>query len=415
MPGPSKLRILIAAYYFPPSNVVGASRVSKFVKYLLRRGVEIDVVTVDASHYGMGQDTAERPYLSDPNLRIFRTGAVRRRVLVREEGIYWLPYLLPQLMRLCRGRRYDAFFITGNPFFSFAAAPMLKRRFGLPYILDFRDPWSMAPYRRPTRLNRALAGLIGRVEASAVGNADVVLNVTEQATALYRDHYTARGVPAQRFVTIPNGVDAEDLAGVEPRPAPARFTLVYAGKFGGFRDPRPFFEGLRRFSSKHGLGPSDIHLVHVGQAEPDVLRVAEELGMAKFVTNTGHVPYREALGHIAGASVGLLISGGHAYEPTTKVFDYIGLGRRILALAPRHGFLFENLAKYPPAVLVENTADGVFDALTRLQDPSFVSEGGTALLPQFSRQQQADQLYDVVRTLAARGAASPGLSSSMER
>src|SRR4051812_7313100 len=113
---------------------------------------------------------------------------------------------------------------------SFLAAPILKRSRGVPYILDFRDPWSMYPYQQSTFLNTTLARVIRWVEGTAVRGAEVVVNVTDDASRLYIDHYAKDGVPSDRFVTIMNGVDLEDLADVQPIPQPAAFSLIYSGK-----------------------------------------------------------------------------------------------------------------------------------------------------------------------------------------
>jgi glycosyltransferase involved in cell wall biosynthesis len=399
MLGPHRLRLLIAAYYFPPSNVVGASRVAKFVKYLLRLDVDVTVVTVDPRHYGKARDRELPGFIGDPSLRIKTTRALSRRWGVREEGLYWLPYLLPTLVRSCREHQYDAFLITGNPFCSFAAAPALRALCGIPYVLDFRDPWSLSPYRRATALNRLAAGLIRRIESTAIAHADYVLNVTDPATALYQKYYSERGVPGSRFVTIPNGVDLEDLTDVEPEPMPASFSIVYAGKFGGFRDPSPLLHAIKRLVRGRDLSPSEFRLVHVGQPEREVLQTAEKLGIDEFVTNTGHVPYRKALAHIAGASASVLISGGHPYEPTTKIFDYMGLGCRILALAPCHGFLFEQLSKYPGSLRADNTPAGACTALERLFLERSRPAARGMLPPEFSRERQALQLHALLTQL----------------
>ena len=39
-------KLLVIAYYFPPDGSVGTFRISKFVKYLMREGWDIKVITV---------------------------------------------------------------------------------------------------------------------------------------------------------------------------------------------------------------------------------------------------------------------------------------------------------------------------------------------------------------------------------
>ncbi len=393
------LKVLVIAYYFPPSNLVGAFRVQKFVKFLSREAsVSIDVVSVDENLYR--QKGASR-FAESEKLKIHRTGVFRGKLPVREEGIYWLPKLIPFLAALTRKKKFDVLYITGNPFFSFLAAPIIKRLRAIPYILDFRDPWSLSPYRKKTHLNKALFGLIRLIEKSAVKNASYVLNVTDDATAMYKEEY--KNLDPSKFLTIENGVDTEDLTAPEIK-SPYGFTMVYVGKFSDFRDPEPLMGALGAFVKKRGLVPDDFRFVHVGGFEPKVAKAAREAGIEEYFENTGYLDYPEVIGRIKGSDLCVLVSGGHPYEPTTKVFDYMALGKGILAICPEKGFLADALTEYGGGKMVPQGKEEIGGALEYFYDARTEQKSAPILPEKFRRDIQAQKLLALFRKCANKRA-----------
>ena len=96
-----------------------------------------------------------------------------------------------------------------------------------------------------------------------------------------------------------------------------------------------------------------MNLLHIGREEPEILRLAEETGVADRVFQIGPLSYSETIAHGLGADALLLIAGGQPTEQTGKVFDYIGCERPILAIAPSHGEIAKVLRDIPGAWLVE--------------------------------------------------------------
>lgn len=359
-------KLLVIAGRFPPAGGVGSFRVTKFVKYLRNFGWEPVVLTVRESDYSAGV-WLDRGLEKDipGGVQVYRTPRVRTR-FVNEEGILWLPYLLMHLFRMVRRERPELLFLTGGPFFPLLAGPVARLLWGLPYVIDLRDPWKLA--RRPVarrswkaKLEQVLTRL---AEPLVLRFAHRVICATGQMVEEYREAY--QHLPSERFTLITNGYDPEDFAAVEPVKFPEP-TIVYTGKFStteAFRDPTPFFVALRVLADRN----RPLRFVHVGSKEPKVAERASALGVDHLVECAGARPYHEALAYGKGAAVLLLIGGGQKTEQTGKVFDYLGCQRPVLALAPPDGGIAEALRGQAHARVLDT------------QDPAVIADTITEML-----------------------------------
>ncbi|MBT9164249.1 MAG: hypothetical protein DDT23_00240 [candidate division WS2 bacterium] len=342
--------ILIVAYHFPPDGVVGAQRVAKFSKYLKKFKWKVKVVTVKENYYSY-----KNPELLDSlsGVEIVRTERLPPFIPgVNEEGFYWGPLLWFVLKKEIRKQKPDIVYFTGGPFYHWILAWLLKRIYHLPYILDFRDPWSLNPYRKKqvTTFSWLARWLEKKLEPLIINEADLVVNVTEEATLMYQEKY--HHLSEKKFVTLPNGVDREDLAEIGEGINFTPFDIVHTGKFGSFRNPRSFFEAYRLFIDRFSLTPTDTRFVWVGIPEESILTLLKDLNLKQYCQIVGFKPYKESLKYIQGSKICLLIAGEHPYEPTTKIFDYIFLDKYIIAQALQGGFISRVLKEYGKGDLV---------------------------------------------------------------
>src|SRR5206468_9883898 len=99
----------------------------------------------------------------------------------------------------------------------------------------------------------------------------------------------ARGLgPKGRVVTIANGADFDDFAGLEYRRG-ERFRITHTGSFFGKRDPRPFLQALAQ------SGLDDVVARFVGDFRLADREWAESLGLGYRLELHPYVARREAL------------------------------------------------------------------------------------------------------------------------
>jgi glycosyltransferase involved in cell wall biosynthesis len=211
----------------------------------------------------------------------------------------------------------------------------LKARFGLPWVVDYRDPWAhgLAKLLPPTwraRLERLKERMVLR---AADG---IVVNTPLARQALVRE------VPelAPKMTAITNGYDPQSFASDdEPPKQPATFSIVHTGEIYSGRDPRPLFDALASMQPPPHTKP--LRLTFLGQSSDprhDWPGEARRLGLENIVEFTGHVSYHEALGRMKRADILLLLdTSGRRVGIPAKLFEYFGARRPILALAESQG------------------------------------------------------------------------------
>lgn len=392
----SMRKVLVIAQYLPPAGGVGTFRATKFIKYLRGFGWEPVVLTVCKDSYPKNL-WLDRSLENDlpPDANVHRTRVWHSRI-INDEGIRWLPYLLPAAVRIIRKERPEAIYITGGPFFPLIAGPITKRLFRLPYVIDLRDPWKTAR-RGSKRVGlRALIGelLTGIVEPWVIRGASRVICVSQTMCAEYRELYPR--LSENKFVVITNGYDPDDFEGIAPVLLDSP-TIVYAGKFRtseAFRNPVSFFRALKLLTDRG----QRINLLHIGREECEVSKLAEQEGVADLMVHIGPLGYTETLAYSLGADVLLLIGGGQLTEQTGKVFDYLGCKKPVLALAPKNGGIAGVLGAVPNAVVLDEADPETIAA--NLDDLCFgpwqPRDVATVSYPDYQRRYLASLLSEVL-------------------
>jgi glycosyltransferase involved in cell wall biosynthesis len=389
---PSRRKLLLVAAFFPPAGGVGTFRALKFAKYLPRFGVDVDVLAMREEVYRQRRCQMDEELLSQvsPRTRIHRTRIAQIPGL-RDVGLLWTIRLPMDLHRVLKTAKPDVLMFTGDPFFPMVLAPFVRCVYGCRYILDFRDPWSLAEHDSPRGFKLKLADAAARVgEWFALRWCDAAVVVSEPMREAFEQRYprTHGGL-----VTIPNGFDPEDYQDATPDPRAAN-ALLYAGKFKTgemYRNPASLFLALAMLKGE-GLS---LPFIHVGRVEEKVVAAAATAGLPSEATKwLGPQPLRATIGLIKGSKVGVVIGGGQRSEQTTKVFDYMACGIPILAIVNPESSVAAVLKSYPLATIVSNDSAEIAGGIRRLLalNPSVESSNPD----EYSRPSQAARLAALI-------------------
>src|SRR5262249_38119993 len=154
---------------------------------------------------------------------------------------------------------------------------------GIPWVADLRDSLVAHPHRDADRLlvrakeqsEHAVARLVTRF-------ADAVTCVSDAIAAEVSERS-----PRGRVLTISNGSDSDDFAGLE-RPASDRLRLTHTGSFFGKRDPRPFLAAVQR------AGLDDVVVRFLGDFRSSDREWAESLGLGDRLELIPYAPRRRS-------------------------------------------------------------------------------------------------------------------------
>lgn len=372
-------KVLVVAYLFPPIGGIGVQRSLKMVKYLRQFGWEPYVLTVDPVYHAtydpslMQQVPAgvviERVPQSDPSvfLRMRQAkgaqnatstsgenhtaagvsqrikGAVlsavktsvktlKDLVMIPDDQALWYLRAREKAVEMVRRHQIDLIYTTSGPHSDLLVGRYVKRKTGIPWIAEFRDPWTQNMHFNARGWRKRIEE---KMERSVMLEADRVVTVTDSFARNFQKKYPEMTPPA----VIYNGFDPEDYQDIRPSGNEGKFTLAYTGILYQKRHPRHFLKAVHELIAEGKMERDQIRLTFAGvfdypgySENSDYVR---QLGLDDVVDVRGYLPHHEALSLLKGADVQLLI-GDTAPESGDyipgKLFEYMALGKPIFAL-----------------------------------------------------------------------------------
>jgi hypothetical protein len=367
-PGPCK-RLLIVTYHVPPSGAVAALRMVGWARHLPACGWGVGFVAPPTVPDEPLDETLlrrlppETAIFPVPYPQSYPVRQLRRFV----HHAVWLPRALPALRRAVRDFQPDAVLTSGPPHCVHALGLWLKRKTGLPWVADFRDPFwsgiryppSWFPWSRWERI----------WERRYLRAADVVLANTPRSCAALQDAHPGLH---HKVTFLTNGFDPECFPSMEA-PVNARFTLLHAGELYAGRDPRPLLDALATLDRTRPPEEPPWRFVLLGRTTEgslDLEAAIRERGLEHVVEIGGHVPYGEALEAMTRADLLVLVhTHGRKISIPAKLFEYFGAARPILALTDGDSDTAWALAAsgLPHRVVPPLDATAIATALTELR------------------------------------------------
>jgi glycosyltransferase involved in cell wall biosynthesis len=258
-------------------------------------------------------------------------------LLLPDEKKNWALRAAATAVRLIRRHHIDWVVTSGPPFSVHIIGLAAKAFTQAKWIADFRDSWiDMLPDRFP-HTRSLLSDRIERwMEAAVVNRADRVVTTTERMRVAMAARYPS--LPAGKFVCIPNSIDTELLQYAEPIAKYEPFTITYTGVIYFDRTPEPLFRAVSSVIESGKVSPADVRIKlvglcgHINGVETRV--IAGRYGLEDVVEVIDRVPYSEAVQIMRRSHLLLMLAPEcHRLVLPAKIFDYLGSGSTILAIA----------------------------------------------------------------------------------
>ncbi|WP_235184118.1 glycosyltransferase family 4 protein [Hymenobacter sp. IS2118] len=402
MPAPAPLRLLVITYYWPPSGGAGVQRCLKFVKHLGRFDVEATVLTVDPAQatYPVRDESllAEVP----AGVRVIRTNTsepfesykkltgravpyggfanegkpgfmqkvlrfVRGNLFIPDPRRGWNRHALAAVEELlAAGETFDAVLTSSPPHSTQLIGLELKKRFGLRWLADMRDPWTDIYYYKDLHHTPLAAWLDARYEQQVLTQADAVLVTSPETKRLFLAKLPT--LPTAKFHVLPNGYDESDFQEQSAPPADC-LRITHTGTITELYHIGHLLEALAACAARHPEVP--LRLRFVGQVSAGLREQVEKAGLLEMTEFLPFVPHDESIRHLLSASALLMaipdVPRNFGILPG-KVFEYLAANKPILCVGPA-GSDADNLLQecaagqalpYDDFALMLETLEGLF-------------------------------------------------------
>lgn len=348
-------KALIVSYTFPPSNAVAVHRILRISKWLPENGWDPIILTtryLSDDRVNYENVTFVRKYIS----HVFRCGGgfdrilfehlrTRRRFLfkgiksiildrlVPDSFVFWFFTAIKQGLKIIQSQKVDLIFASiGGLKTNALVGAYLKKRTGLPLMIDYRDPWNLSHFNRHIFVKQRLNIFF---EKNVLRLCDRISTTSALMKELFVEH---RYFEESKIDVITNGFDEElqftahNFERVDLDKT--KINITYTGTFYGDRQPYSFIEGLSLLIKERPEMKTEIAVNFVGNWDNDPIKqFCQERSMLEVVKFFDMVPYKKAMKYLMESDILLLINGlnklNRIYIPA-KMFDYLVVKKPIL-------------------------------------------------------------------------------------
>ena len=349
-------KILIITYYWPPSGGPGVQRVLKFCKYLNETDWKPIILTVENGDFPVFDQTLEKDVLeykiyrsksysfhkifnslnkksTTPTfqlssakqdgtlIKLFRW--IRLNLVIPDGRVGWYFDSINVGKKIFRENKIDAIFSSAPPYTTHLIAKKLALLNKLPWIADFRDPWTDRFYNYENKRWWITSKLDKVLENSVINSAQKCVTVSKEISRSFiRD-----------FKVIHNGYDEEDYLNVYPDKDKENVVIRYLGTMTKSQNPKNFFDVI----SKLNCSKNKYKVELIGNIHPDVKVYIQNQGFEKFVEFISYVNHSEAIQKMVNSHFLLLVIPNTAKNKgivTGKLFEYIRSMSKIIMIGP---------------------------------------------------------------------------------
>ena len=388
-------KLLIITYYWPPAGGSAVYRWLKFTKYLREFGWEPLVYTAENGEYAeldpenakdipqgitilkqpiwepydlykkfIGQKKTEKVnvgFLTEkkkPGLTEAVSVWIRGNFFIPDARKFWVKPSVKYLSSWLKENPVDAIVSSGPPHSMHLIAMSLKKRFNIPWVADFRDPWTKIDFYNELHLTWLADRKHHRLEKKVVTTADSIVTVGNEM----RKEFEALG--AKKAVTITNGFDTADhVEGYVEMDK--KFTLAHFGTVNKARNPELLWKVLSELVLENKEFASDLELKFVGRLDSSAREAIDKYNLSPYLNKIDFLLHKEVLLKQRQSQVLLLLinqthnAGGIL---TGKFFEYLAAERPILAIGPIKGDVADILASSKAGQIID------FDDRSGLKD-----------------------------------------------
>ena len=358
-----KKKVLIITYYWPPAGGSGVQRWLKFSKYLRDFEIEPVIYTIDNPSYPILDKSLEseipkdleilKQAIFEPNSMLSFFGRnnkkesagflnpnptffgsiiqyIRANYFIPDARKFWIQPSVNFLSNYLENNHIDAIITTGPPHSMHLIGLELKKKLGIKWISDFRDPWTEIDYFQQLPLTKKATKKHQDLEQEVLINSDMVVVVGETMKDKFLKH-------TNRIEVLTNGFDTIETSLTQE--LDEKFSITHVGLMNSDRNPTILWKVLNEISNTNLNFKNDLRIKLIGKLDDAVIQ-----DLKVFDHNTIEtIPYldHKDVGKYQASSQILLLSINEVPSAkgiiTGKIFEYLQAKRPILAIGPEDG------------------------------------------------------------------------------
>ena len=258
---------------------------------------------------------------------------IRGNFFIPDARMFWIRPSVKYLKEYLKQNPVDAIVSTGPPHSTHMIALHLHRSTSIPWIADFRDPWTNIDFYHDLKLTKWADRKHHRMEATVLKEATKVVTVTWRM----RDEFVDL-CGRQDIEVIPNGYDDADFVNNASTRLDEEFTLTHIGSMNKDRNPQVLWTALQQAIKESDELKSKLKIRLIGPVDFSVRQSVRDAGLESFTEFVEFMPHADVVQLQQKAQVNLLIINNSPNARIIipgKLYEYLGSGRPIIAIGPK--------------------------------------------------------------------------------
>ena len=361
-------KVLFITYYWPPAGGAPINRILKFYQYLPEFGWEAVILTTEGGDFPFEDESLLKEVR--PETKVYRSKGLSLHKIFSSvspkskknfvpygftdasKGSFmdklsrWVKYnfipdtrfpwyfsTVSKAVKIIREENIDIIFSSSPPQTNHLIARKAAKRTGLPWVADFRDPWTDVFWLLNNSIRwKMIHNIDKRIERKTIAKMDAVITVGPSLVEILQRKTD------KKIHLISNGYDDAYFKDMQYQPN-AKFRITYAGSLSKEQDPKCFMNAMELLKDNKEFY-DNCELFFLGNF-PSYLH--DLIDGSSYREQTFFAPYTfytDSLKSIAASELLLLIvpeTNDNKCILTSKLFDYMGAQRPILAFGPTDG------------------------------------------------------------------------------
>lgn len=364
-------RVLIITYYWPPSGGSGVQRWLKMSKYLPENGWQPVIYTAEGAEYPVEDASLERDVT--PEAEVIRRPIVepynfykkflgikkgekvkagfinegakksgwkeslsvwlRGNLFIPDARCWWIKPSVRYLSKYLKDHPVDAIVSTGPPHSMHLIAKALHGKFNIPWVADFRDPWTDVFYFDSLKLTKCSVKKHKKLENQVITEADKVVTVSWHGAS------DMKALGATNVDVITNGYDEECAQNCNQIVDNKQFTVSYTGVLLP-NESFVIWDAFKEVCDENVEFAKLLKINLIGHIDTSVREYISAKGLNAKVNNIEYMQHSQVLEYQRKSDLLLLLIPRAKKAEcimTGKLFEYLAAGRPVLAVGPADG------------------------------------------------------------------------------
>ncbi|MEC9209142.1 MAG: glycosyltransferase family 4 protein [Bacteroidota bacterium] len=363
-------KVLIITYYWPPMGGGGVQRWLKTTKYLREFDWEPIIFTTENAEVSIHDEslledipdgieiikvpiwepfrlyrslTGQKGEKINPGFLQKKKGNsflqnisiwIRGNFFIPDAKKFWYRPSVKKLSSYLLKNKVDAIVSTGPPHTTHLIAQKIANRFNIPWLADFRDPWTNIDFYDKLKLTMWADKKHRRLERNVLKNASKIITVSKSWA---NDLLNISGINP---IVINNGFDSTDFKNAGKLPLDVKFSITHAGSLNKDRNPFILWKVLEELVKVNSDFASKLEIKLIGPIDITVKEALKKHNLMQYTRLIDSLPHKEVIPHLITSQVLLLplnnVPNIEGIIPG-KMYEYLGALRPIICIGDIDG------------------------------------------------------------------------------